>query len=62
MDDETYFTIEVHDWTPKYYFKLSHSNPPPKVTQITKNKFPTKVLLWMAVSKVQCTRETVNTA
>lgn len=51
MDDETYFTIEGHDWTPKYYFKLPNSNPSPKVTQITKTKFPAKVLLWMAVSE-----------
>jgi len=51
MDDETYFTVEGHEWTPKYYFKLPNTQPPKNVTEITKTKFPEKVLLWVAISE-----------
>jgi len=43
MDDEPYFTVEGHEWTPKYYFKLPNIEPPENMTKIAKLKFPKKV-------------------
>lgn len=51
MEDESYFTVEGHEWAPKYSFKLPNSKPADNVINITKTKFPGKVLLWLAISE-----------
>jgi hypothetical protein len=46
MDDESHFTIEGNEWQQQSYYK-SENQPE---TEDVKTRFPSKVLLWLAVS------------
>jgi hypothetical protein len=51
MDDESYFTVDGNEWHQQSYYESEDHPATEYVKFIHMTKFPTKDLLWLAVSE-----------
>jgi hypothetical protein len=49
VDNESYFTVDGNEWQLQSYYESENHPATEDVKFIRKNKFPVKVLLWLAV-------------